>query len=73
MGVWAWERINGNVPVRAGVGGLVVGQMKQNKRIAVHHTRALQEQERRIQAERDSKMKSAFLSNMSQYAGDKGA
>jgi hypothetical protein len=44
--------------------------MKQNKRIAVHHTRALQEQGRRIQAEHDSKMKSAFLSNMSQYAGD---
>jgi hypothetical protein len=56
-----------------GIAALVVGQMKQNRRIKAHHKRALIEQERRIQAEKDSKMKSAFLSNMSQYAGDIGA
>jgi hypothetical protein len=49
------------------VAGLVVGQMKQSRRIKEHHHQALAEQELRIQAEKDSKMKSAFLSNMSQY------
>jgi signal transduction histidine kinase len=41
--------------------------MKQKERIKRHHMTALEAERKRLRAEQDSHMKSAFLSNMSQY------
>ena len=39
--------------------------MKQTQRIKEHHDAAMEEQSKRLRAEQDSEMKSAFLSHMS--------
>jgi hypothetical protein len=51
----------------------MVRQMKQKERIKRHHKAALEAERKRVRAEQESHMKSAFLSNMSQYVSPKAA